>query len=33
MHKGLRCAGGVGVTALNCCGWLQRLMINVIACH
>ena len=29
----LRCASGVGVTALNCCGLLQSLMIIVIACH
>ena len=29
----MRSAGGAGVTALNCCGLLQSLIIIVIACH
>ena len=33
MHEWLRCASGVGVTPLNCCGLLQCLMIIVIGCH
>ena len=33
MHEWLRCASGVGVTALNCRGLLQSLMIIVIADH
>ena len=33
MHEWLRFASGVGVTTLDCCGLLQRLMIIVIACH
>ena len=33
MHEWLWCANGVGVTASNGCGLLQRLMIIVIACH